>query len=345
MTDLHLHFPIFESRIVTMGKQSLLDRVLAIVDRGVHSFAALLDRLAAFAVRSLTTGLGAEEQRRRAAVLEQAQNEIAGVLIVSDFWGRHSVASKARAAGIETGGGSGPPPDEPDVTAEEDSPHEIRIEVLAGLDEELPKIPNAEAIADIVSREPRLAANWREVAKAYQDHAFALAGQSDLAVTKRVQQHIAEVLREGGTVDSAARRLSEIAGFSQAQAETVFRTNAATAFSSGAFRQAHDPETRHHFPAFEFSAVHDASTRPNHAAADGLIAPVESPLWNTFSPPLGYRCRCTIRLVSRGELESKGLLTADGAVRTYTPPKFARAHPDAGFGQGGVLTRFSGVPL
>lgn len=288
-TNLHLHFPIFESRIVTMGRQTLLDRVLAIVDRGVHSFAALLDRLAGFAVRSLTTGLDAAEQKRRAAVLEQAQNEIAGVLIVSDFWGRHSVASKARAAGIETGGGSGPPPDEPDVTAEEDSPHEIRIEVLAGLDEELPKIPNAEAIADIVSREPRLAANWREVAKAYQDHAFALAGQSDLAVTKRVQQHIAEVLREGGTVDSAARRISEIAGFSQAQAETVFRTNAATAFTAGAFRQARDPETAYHFPAFEHDSVIDASTTDICRAANGLIAAVHDPVWNVWAPPSHFR--------------------------------------------------------
>lgn len=338
-----LHFPIFESRIVTMGRQTLLDRVLAIVDRGVHSFAALLQRLAGFAVRSLTGGLGAEEQKRRAAVLDQAANEIAGVLIVSDFWGRHAVASKARAAGVESGGGMGPPPDEPEVGDE--PPHEIRIEVLSGLETELPKIPNAEAIADIVSREPRLAANWREVARAYQDHAFALAGQSDLAVTKRVQQHIAEVLREGLPDVAAVERISELTGFTRARSETILRTNSATAFTGGVFRQAHDSEVAYHFPAFESEAVLDASTTDICRAADGLIAAIHDPVWGVWAPPSHFNCRRSLRMVPRAELEAKGLLTQDGRVRPYYPPGIRTHSPAPGFGQGSPLTRFGMVPL
>ncbi len=360
MSDI-LTFPIFETRAVTMAKATLLDRVLGIVDAGVSAFAGLLNKLAWFSLRSLTTGLGAEDQRKRTRILEEAQASIAGVLIVSDFWGRHQVYSKAKSAGVEIGGGgggggapSGPPPD--DFGAGEfeypEGPHDIRVTVNEGMDEELPKIPNREAIADIVSRTPILAQpvseggpKWLQIAKAYaEEHAFGLAKSADLEVTKRVQRHIDKVLEDGGTVDEAARTIAEIGDFTQSYAETVFRTNAASAFTAGAFRQVRDPETNYAFPAFKFEAVHDASTRPNHRAADGMIAATNDPVWSVWAPPCGYRCRCSLRLMSREELERAGLLKGD-RVRPYYPAGIRTHAPDAGFGQGSVLTRFGSVPI
>lgn len=290
-----LTFPIFETRAATFAKRNLLDRVLSIVDAGVASFARLLDRLAAAIIH--------RDEKKRAAIMEDMAGEIAGVLIVSDFWGRHQVAKKAAAAGVEPaapvylGGGppSGPPPDEPEGD-DYDGPIDIRVEVLTGLNDELPKIPNAEAIADIVSRTPMLAQpvetggpKWLQIARAYQEqHAFGLAKSADLELTKRVQAHIARVLEEGGTVESATARIAEMGDFDRAYAETVFRTNAASAFSAGVIRQVREPETNYHFPALAYEAVHDASTRENHLAADGLIAAVHDPVWNVWTPPAGY---------------------------------------------------------
>jgi hypothetical protein len=85
----------------------------------------------------------------------------------------------------------------------------------------------------------------------------------------------------------------------------------------------------------EFYALDDARVRPHHKAADGLIAAVDDPIWDTFKPPLGYRCRCSVNFVSVFELEDRGLIK-NGKVVRYLPPSFAFARPDENFKVGAM---------
>lgn len=189
-----------------------------------------------------------------------------------------------------------------------------------------------EAIDDLVSREPRLENNARELSRLYNnDHVFGMALSVDRTITEHVQKKLVDIERHGGGLIQAEEVMAELTPFSRSYAANVYRTNMATSYNRGRFAQAADPEVAEIIPALEFSAMHDARTRPNHAAAHGLIAAVTDPIWASFLPPIGYQCRCAAETVSRFELESRGLLRKNGSVVRYYPSSFNRAHPDENF--------------
>lgn len=181
-------------------------------------------------------------------------------------------------------------------------------------------------VADILGREPMLAT--ANVAELYsQGRVFAMTRAVDLAVTKRVQDLIAASAEEG---TDATEVVARAGNFGRAYAETVVRTTMAQAESAGLREAMADPEVRVVAPALRFDAVRDADTRPNHAAADGLIADAADPIWKWATPPWGFKCRCSLTPVPREELAAAGLLK-DGKVARFYPPTFHLAHPDIGF--------------
>lgn len=202
----------------------------------------------------------------------------------------------------------------------------------------VPNIPFEEAVEDMIRREPRLARGAAEVSRLYsQRHAFALAKSADLQVTKAIRDFIASALREGKSIPEASEVIAELGGsegFTRAYGETVYRTNVVTAYSAGRFREAMEPAVREVIGAFEFIATLDSDCRENHAAAHKLMASQDDPIWERFTPPLGYNCRCTLKLVDKFELESLHRLDRAGRVVRWLPVSFSKAHPDQGFGQG-----------
>lgn len=199
----------------------------------------------------------------------------------------------------------------------------------------VPDVEFVEAVADLVRREPRLAAGAAAVSQLYsQRHAFALARSAELNITERVQKAVTDAAQRGEPVPVAADIIAEIGDWSRAYGETVYRTNVATAYTAGRFQQAFDPEVADHFPAFEFRATMDGDTRTNHAAADGLIAATHDPIWERFSPPLGYNCRCDLQLLSIEEVRGARVMDPNGFIGRRLPATFGSARPDPGFGGG-----------
>lgn len=213
----------------------------------------------------------------------------------------------------------------------------------------VPHVPFEEAINDVLSRDPRLVTEemmakyppgtpkYKAVQDLYsRDHVFALARSNQDHVTKNIQKTMGRMMREGVTVEDAAGRLQKKAilagqeGWSQAYAETTFRTNINGSFNSGLREMASDDAVASVIGAFEYSAIGDPDTRKNHRAASGLIAATSSSLWERYTPPLGYNCRCALRLVGRAELRERGLLE-NGRVTVRKPAGFRNARPDPGF--------------
>lgn len=199
----------------------------------------------------------------------------------------------------------------------------------------VPHIPFDEAIRNIITREPRLAQSGKEVADLYATrHAFALAKSTELTVTTWVQNYIDQSLKRGASVPEASEIIAEAGDFSRAYAETVYRTNVATAYAAGRFEQANDDDVKEVIGAFELETAGDLDVRKNHAAAGGLTAPCNHHIWNTFACPMGYNCRCSLRFVTWDELRRRGLVDDKGNAVVYYPPGFSAAHPDPGFGNG-----------
>ena len=51
----------------------------------------------------------------------------------------------------------------------------------------------------------------------------------------------------------------------------------------------------------------DNRTRPTHAAMNGKIFPIDSPVWDVIAPPNGFNCRCRLRALSAENLKTRGL--------------------------------------
>lgn len=168
-------------------------------------------------------------------------------------------------------------------------------------------------------------------------HGPSIAGVIDKKLTDRIRMAFAAGLPTASAV------LQDISGWTTAYADTVYRTNLTTAYAAGQWQQALDPEMMEISPAFEYAATGDKDTRPNHQAMNGLLAGKADPIWNTYSTPNGYRCRCGLRDVDRFELNDRGLLKDDGSVTRVIPPNFARAHPDPGFDKGRPDQRVYGL--
>jgi SPP1 gp7 family putative phage head morphogenesis protein len=184
----------------------------------------------------------------------------------------------------------------------------------------VPNVPFVQAIGDIVKRTPVLERDWREVARIYSEGpAFAMARSADLVLTSRIQAYIAKSLEAGEGAVSAAKAIADLGDFTTAYSETVYRTNVATAFSAGRIAQVREPEIKEVIPAFRYTATLDASTRPDHAAADGMIASVDSPVWNVWRPPVDYNCRCDIEMIDVFDLQAMGRIDKAGNVIPFIP--------------------------
>jgi SPP1 gp7 family putative phage head morphogenesis protein len=107
---------------------------------------------------------------------------------------------------------------------------------------------------------------------------------------------------------------------SEGYLNTVLTTNMTSAYNLGIVQ--HAIENSKYIGGLEYVTARDDRVRPNHEAADGLKAPIDDPIWDGFTPPLGYNCRCVLRPVRIDSFE------------TYYPPGVLNgdAHPDPGFG-------------
>lgn len=206
---------------------------------------------------------------------------------------------------------------------------------------EVPQIPFSEAVRNLIGREPQYAPTAKEVRDVYRRNGFALARASSREVAERVQKMLGEALIEGTPRPSVVAAIAELGPWTQAYAETVYRTNMATARTAGRFQQLQDPKVRALIPALQFITAEDVDVRrgrpqdhgENHQAMAGIIAAVDHPIWDRFSPPGGYNCRCSVRTVGIKELETRGLLLPDGSVKEPPDPvaRGARFYP--GFGR------------
>ncbi len=49
------------------------------------------------------------------------------------------------------------------------------------------------------------------------------------------------------------------------------------------------------FPLLKYITASDDHVRPNHKALNGVTLPITDDFWSSHTPPLGYRCRCTLQ--------------------------------------------------
>jgi SPP1 gp7 family putative phage head morphogenesis protein len=94
-----------------------------------------------------------------------------------------------------------------------------------------------------------------------------------------------------------------LADFRKASAQTLknFNTTYFNVECEAAFAQADTAmkwkgflEDADVYPNLQYVTAHDEHVRDSHRVLHNIIRPVNDPFWRTHTPPLGYRCRCTL---------------------------------------------------
>lgn len=88
-----------------------------------------------------------------------------------------------------------------------------------------------------------------------------------------------------------ALKISE--GYNKVWLQTEYNHAHQSARMARRFKQYEDDADL--YPNLEFVAVMDERTREDHAALNGAIYPINDPFWDTYTPPLDWGCRCSIR--------------------------------------------------
>lgn len=176
----------------------------------------------------------------------------------------------------------------------------------------------------------------------YEGAALAATEDTTREIEATVQRALLKVQKQGLTLKDASVELEKTLSrvglpSTRNQIETMIRTQAAIAQSVGQQRANEDPEIAEMLWGYEYFAVGDDRTRPNHQALDGVKLPKDDPRWSRIMPPNGFNCRC--RVV---EIFEK--------VRIKSPPK--SGVPDTGwdvnpadvFGRGPIGPAPAAVP-
>lgn len=157
--------------------------------------------------------------------------------------------------------------------------------------------------------------------------AFTVGGIYRDDVLEAFKEEIARALEEGRTQQESIKRFRDIlagAGHRELGAfhlETIFRTNMQMAYGVG--RRRAFEEVADGLSYWQYHAVLDDRTRPQHAALDGLMLPADHEFWDEHYPPWGFNCRCTV------------------TARPFVPDDYNHANPS---GEAEIVYDKRGIP-
>jgi SPP1 gp7 family putative phage head morphogenesis protein len=217
-----------------------------------------------------------------------------------------------------------------------------------------------EAIAYLKSKGYKITWDWHEMLNEAHNSAFTVAKAMKLDILQDIKSALEEVQQNGETFEQFRRKLEPILkakGWwgrvpidqvpsdsptplslprrgdggevvqlgSPHRLRTIYNTNIRSAYMSGKYlRFVANAENR---PCWQYIAVLDKATRPQHAELDGKVFQWDDPIWNTIWPPNDWGCRCDIRALTEAQVKSMGLRIYKGTEVKFIPGKGFRHNP------------------
>lgn len=191
---------------------------------------------------------------------------------------------------------------------------------------------------------------WQDMIGEEHDHAFTVAKMMDVDMLGDVNSALDRALSEGRSLRQfkeeliptlqakgwwgrknvidpmTGQRVNALLG-SSSRLQTIFRTNLQGAYAVGAWDMIQSQAEE--APYLIYDAVDDHRTRPEHAALDGTVLPVDDVFWRTHYPPNGWNCRCGVNQYSADELAARGLKTTprpNPGTRRWKNPRTGKIH-------------------
>lgn len=127
-------------------------------------------------------------------------------------------------------------------------------------------------------------------------------------------------------VDPQTGETKEVQLGSTRRLQTIFNVNMRVSYAVGHWQQFQ--RTKIARPYLRYVAVLDARTRPAHRARNNVCLPVDDPWWDTWAPPCGWNCRCTLQSLSQRDYDR-----LKGQLQLTPPPDVWRSWTNARTGQ------------
>ncbi|BFH15187.1 hypothetical protein J6TS7_49930 [Paenibacillus dendritiformis] len=170
-----------------------------------------------------------------------------------------------------------------------------------------------EAVKYFGDKLPVTASEFYKLEEEYKSLAFTVSGYTSIQIINKFHDELLESIEQGRTMKDFRDRMNDFLerrgyeGITNFQADNVFRTNIQTAYQVGHYQQMRSPTVMKLRPYWMYDAVKDSKTRPSHLAMDGKVYRADDPIWDTWYPPNGFRCRCTVKTLSERQLKERGL--------------------------------------
>lgn len=114
---------------------------------------------------------------------------------------------------------------------------------------------------------------------------------------------------------------------------TIYQANLRSARAAGQWERGQ--RTKAVLPFYLYQLGPSERHRPEHAAREGMVYPVDDPIWASWFPPNGWGCKCWLRQITRAEAMRRGVsapldLPMVAHDRMRDDGSFERVHAPAG---------------
>lgn len=196
------------------------------------------------------------------------------------------------------------------------------------------KLSPSIAIKYFRNKNNKLSWDWHEVWQSAHQKSFTVAKLVREDILQDIRDSLDKALAEGKTFQQFQKELKptlqkkgwwgeQFVGDSQGNVEkvqmgslsrlkTIYQTNMQTSYMAGRYKtQLDNADDR---PYWQYVAVMDRRTRPEHAELNERTFRYDDPFWNSFYPPNGWRCRCRVRALTKDDLNGAEPDNSDGCL-------------------------------
>lgn len=136
--------------------------------------------------------------------------------------------------------------------------------------------------------------------------AISIKGLAQLEQIRHIVEAVNVAMAGGESFEAFVGRVSEAdIELPKHRLDNIYRTNIQSAYNRGRWYEQQRNKAKK--PYLRYSAVNDSRTRPEHKARHGIIRHINDPFWDNNYPPLGYRCRCVVKGITKKQMERWGL--------------------------------------
>ena len=170
--------------------------------------------------------------------------------------------------------------------------------------------------------------DWHEVYADAHAKAFTVAKMTELELLSDTKKLLENAIKEGKTqaefkkeamslfqkkgwdgykevIDPKTGDVKKVELGTPSRIKKIYNCNINSAYATGRYKEM--LEEIDIAPYWQYMAIMDGKTRPEHQALHLKVFRADDSFWGNFYPPNGWNCRCFVRNLTKEEVEKQGL--------------------------------------